>query len=176
MLLTGHKSRAIFDRHNIINEQELLDAGDQLVAYLAQQAQAPRGRSHAEAVGRPAHRAAPPPPATRHRVRGAGGGWTPPVCAPRVAPRPHDGSVRDRSTRGDDIGGAGRLTGRQRCVQGLAAGYSWRTHASNRAHMRSSPSLESASTSAPWTTRICASRLAGTSLAWVRVAAAAKAA
>ena len=46
MLLTGHKTRAIFDRYNIINEQELLDAGDQLVAYLAQhaQAQAPRGR------------------------------------------------------------------------------------------------------------------------------------
>ena len=39
MLLTGHKSRAIFDRYNIIHEQELLDAGDQLVAYLAQQAQ-----------------------------------------------------------------------------------------------------------------------------------------
>ena len=43
MLLTGHKSRAIFDRYNIINEQELLDAGDQLIAYLAQQAQVPRG-------------------------------------------------------------------------------------------------------------------------------------
>ena len=27
MLLTGHKSRAIFDRYNIINEQELLEAG-----------------------------------------------------------------------------------------------------------------------------------------------------
>ena len=47
MLLTGHKSRAIFDRYNIINEQELLEAGDQLVAYLAQHAQAtPRGRAH----------------------------------------------------------------------------------------------------------------------------------
>ena len=44
MLLTGHKSRAIFDRYNIIHEQELLEAGDQLVKYLAQQAQAtPRG-------------------------------------------------------------------------------------------------------------------------------------
>ena len=44
MLLTGHKSRAIFDRYNIIHEQELLDAGDQLVAYLEQHAQAmPRG-------------------------------------------------------------------------------------------------------------------------------------
>ena len=31
MLLTGHKTRAIFDRYNIINEQELLEAGDQLV-------------------------------------------------------------------------------------------------------------------------------------------------
>ena len=36
MLLTGHKGRA----YNIIHEQELLDAGDQLVAYLAQQPQA----------------------------------------------------------------------------------------------------------------------------------------
>ena len=42
MLLTGHKTRAIFDRYNIINEQELLEAGDQLVAYLAQQARTPR--------------------------------------------------------------------------------------------------------------------------------------
>ena len=40
MRLTGHKSRAIFDRDNIINEQELLGAGDQLVASLAQHAQA----------------------------------------------------------------------------------------------------------------------------------------
>ena len=40
MLLTGHKSRAILDRYNIINEQELLDAGDQLVEYLVHQAQA----------------------------------------------------------------------------------------------------------------------------------------
>ena len=55
MLLTGHKTRAIFDRDNIINEQELLDVGDQLVAYLAQHAQAtPRGgRPH------PARTAAP---------------------------------------------------------------------------------------------------------------------
>ena len=58
MLLTGHKTRAIFDRYNIINEQELLEAGDQLVAYLAQHAQAtPRGgRPHPArtAVPRPA--------------------------------------------------------------------------------------------------------------------------
>ena len=49
MLLTGHKSRAIFDRYNIINEQELLDAGDQLGA-----AGPHRGSAH-------------PPPAAPHQ-------------------------------------------------------------------------------------------------------------
>ena len=65
MLLTGHKSRAIFDRYNIIHEQELLEAGDQLVASLAQQAQGrccmnrhwparcqPAGSSPADAIRR----------------------------------------------------------------------------------------------------------------------------
>ena len=60
MLLTGHKTRAIFDRYNIINEQELLEAGDQLVEYLAQHAQAtPRGgRPHPARTAAP--RTAPP--------------------------------------------------------------------------------------------------------------------
>ena len=58
MLLTGHKSRAIFDRYNIINEQELLEAWDQLVEYLAQQAQALRGRAHP--TGAAVTRTAPP--------------------------------------------------------------------------------------------------------------------
>ena len=67
MLLTGHKSRAIFDRYNIIHEQELLEAGDQLVAYLVQQAQAqaPRGRTHpigATAPRRPSASCDAPPP------------------------------------------------------------------------------------------------------------------
>ena len=51
MLLTGHKSRAIFDRYNIIHEQELLDAGDQLVEYLAQQAQAVPARRWPHTAG-----------------------------------------------------------------------------------------------------------------------------
>ena len=67
MLLTGHKSRAIFNRYNIIHEQELHDAGDQLVAYLEQHAQAPP--PPARAPGQPAPRAAPPPRPTHHRVR-----------------------------------------------------------------------------------------------------------
>ena len=60
MLMTGYKSRAIFDRYNIINEQELLEAGDQLVAYLAQQAQAVPARRRPHAAGPTALRTAPP--------------------------------------------------------------------------------------------------------------------
>ena len=124
MLLTGHKSRAIFDRYNFINEQELLDAGDQLVAYLAQHAQAtPRGgRALPGPHRRPAHRAAPSPRATHHRVRRTSG---PPAPARRRGPRGRGspdtarlctadrvqahgyGLASDRGTRGDVAGRRG---------------------------------------------------------------------
>jgi hypothetical protein len=35
MLLTGHQTRAVFDRCNIVNEQEVLTAGQRLAAYVA---------------------------------------------------------------------------------------------------------------------------------------------
>ena len=60
MLLTGHKSRAIFDRYNIINEQELIEAGDQLVEYLEQHAQATPARRRPHAAGTAAPRPAQP--------------------------------------------------------------------------------------------------------------------
>ena len=82
MLLTGHKSRAIFDRYNIINEQELLEAGDQLVAYLAQQAQAMPARRRPHAAGPAAPRTASPPSASYDaapRKRAARAGHRPSV-------------------------------------------------------------------------------------------------
>ena len=119
MLLTGHKSRAIFDRYNIIHEQELLEAGDQLVAYLAQQAQAtPRGRgrqwpdtarlcaaAHARATdtNRPA--------IVAHERRG---GPTPPnTSTPRARVRVHAGRLdATRRRRATPASGASRLTPR----------------------------------------------------------------
>ena len=35
MLLTGHKTQAVFDRYNVVNERELLNAGDRLATFLA---------------------------------------------------------------------------------------------------------------------------------------------
>ena len=78
MLLTGHKTRAIFDRYNIINEQELLEAGDQLVAYLAQHAQA-------TSRGRRPHPAGTATPRT-----------TPPLgVVARIVTSPHDAHRQD---------------------------------------------------------------------------------
>ena len=131
MLLTGHKSRAIFDRYNIIHEQELLDAGDQLVAYLAHHAQATPPRSHqtgttgprtaprpsasCDAPPRKGARRAPLAPARR---RGPEGGRRSPdtarLCAADRVQAHSCGSASHRRTRGDVAGRRGRTRARAR--------------------------------------------------------------
>ena len=88
MLLTGHKSRAIFDRYNIINEQELLEAGDQLVAYLAQRTQAVPARRRPHPANSAAPRTASPLRLVRRGRTQARARQAPPAASRAKAGRP----------------------------------------------------------------------------------------
>ena len=84
MQLTGHRSRAIFDRYNIVREEELHEAGAQLHAYLV-----------ATVDGLPAavlNRAPDHPDDPTPRARDAGGSRSgvPADCTPD----PRDGADR----------------------------------------------------------------------------------
>ena len=124
MLLTGHKSRAIFDRYNIIHEQELLDAGTSWSPIWRSRRRRrqpgggptrpvppPRAPHHPSASYDAAPRKGARPPGTGARPGAAVAGHRPPVRRGSRTGHRYD-PARDRGPRGDGAGRRGRTHAR----------------------------------------------------------------
>ena len=142
MLLTGHKSRAIFDRYNIIQRAGTARrrgparrVSGAAGAGGTSPSAAPHGRTR-----RPAHRITPPPRTTRHRVRAHGppgtgarpgaavAGHRPPVRRGSRTGHRYD-PARDRGPRGDGAGRRGRNTRTRRASPRVPGGIIRRAYA-----------------------------------------------
>ena len=113
MRLTGHKRRAIFDRDNIIHEQELLGAGDQLVASLAQHAQTGETLGQ-EAQPRAGKTRSPPRPPPAHGARSRRCGHTPATPPHKAAHTATGGASGRNRSRSPGMVADGGLNGARR--------------------------------------------------------------
>jgi len=62
MMISGHKSRAVFDRYNIVDKRDLIAAGERLEHYLQSQSERLKDKSRTSEP--------PPPEVEAPRIKG----------------------------------------------------------------------------------------------------------